>query len=481
MFFRRGPCVRLGKRAWCPSRAQTGCTAPTSQLVLLEPRTAPALALDHVQSSRQEQKYNRLLNLPLDILEQIFAYLLVAPGEIYLGVVALEDRPPHHWHPPYSLRREEPRDNSRGEDGLGRTPICLHRRAQVPYDLCCSLLLVNKQLHLVAARMLYGRNAFAIDICVPDRDTIQHYYISKLQLEHILPLNPVYHKLLRRVSFRDYNLEMLPYPVQFFHSAMMHVLRDMRGAYTAFRRRYDAEHEGFDFETFAGWGPAASPAWLDDAATSLATRQPLLTTKMSMRIDEVHQLMSTLWEAPMHSDDSHAPKPREEDPCIDLCVMSDPTVYAGPWHPDNPQSRLAARIFLARPRNDRREHPWQDAQMREWDEAKAYSRFQTAIVGKSRGLQQAPARNPRARGPSSRQVWRAGPKGTKRRVFTAPISFVIPPICRLLREEQLKREDRQQRNEGVDVRVLPVDTEGPKKPWHWRSSIYVHPLQYEYV
>ena len=180
--------------------------APASQLVLLETRAAPALALDHVQSSRQEQQYSHLLNLPLDILEHIFAYLLVAPGEIYLGVVALEDRLPHHWHPPCSLRREEPRDNRGGEDGLGRTPICVHRRAQIPYGLCCSLLLVNKQLHLVAARTLYGRNAFAIDICVPDRDNIQHYDISRLQLEQILPLNQVYHKLLRHVSLRHHNL-----------------------------------------------------------------------------------------------------------------------------------------------------------------------------------------------------------------------------------------------------------------------------------
>lgn len=260
----------------------------------------------------------------------------------------------------------------------------------------------------------------------------------------------------------------------------MHVLRDVRGAYTAFRRRYDAEHEGFDFETFAGWGPAASPAWLDDAATSLATCQPLLSTKMSMRIDEVHRLMSTLWESPIHSN-THASKTREEDSRIDLCAMSDPAVYAGPLHPDNPPSRLAARVFLARARNDRSEHTWQYGRMREWDEAKAYSRFQTAIVGKSRGLQQASVQNPRARGLSSRQVWRAGPKGTKRRVFTAPMSFVIPPVCRLLREKQLKREDLQQRNEGVDVLVLPVDTESPRKPWHWRTSVDVHPLQYEYV
>lgn len=457
--------------------------APTSQLILLETRAVPALALDHMQPGRQEQQqHSRLLNLPLDILEHIFAYLLVAPGEIYLGIVALEDRLPHHWHPASSLCREEPRDNRAGEDGLGRAPVCSHRRAQAPYDLCCSLLLVNKQLHLVAARMLYGRNAFAIDICVPTRDLVQQYDISRLQLEQIIPLNPVYHKLLRRVTFRHYNLWMLASPIRFFHSAMMHVLRDKPGTFSAFRRRYDAEHEGFDFEAFAGWAPAASPAWLDDAVTSLATSQPLIMTKMSMRIEEVHQQMSTLWESPMHSD-SHAPKTSEEASCVDLCVMSDPAVHAGPWHPDDPRSRLAARIFLARPRNNRSDHPLQDDRMREWHEAKAYSRFQTFIVGKSRGLQQASVHNRQARGPhSTNQVWRAGPKGTMRPLFTAPMGLIVAWICRVLREEQLKREDRLRRNTGVDALVvLSVDAGGFTEPSRWRRHIDKWPSQYEFV
>ncbi|KAM0700676.1 hypothetical protein Q7P35_012397 [Cladosporium inversicolor] len=460
--------------------------APASQLILLETRTAPALAFDHMQPGRQEQQqqHSRLLDLPLDVLEQIFAYLLVAPSEIYLGIVALEDRPPHHWHPACSLRREEPRDNRAGEDGLGRTPVCSHRRAQAPYDLCCSLLLVNRQLHLVAARMLYGRNAFAIDICVPTRDTEQQYDISKLRLEQIIPLNPVYHKLLRRVTFRHYNLWMLALPVRFFHSAMMHALRDKPGTFTAFRRRYDAEHEGFDFEVFAGWAPAASPAWLDDAVTSLATTsQPLITTRTSMRIEEVHQQMSTLWESPLHSD-SHAPKTREEAHYVDLRVMSDPAVHAAPWHPDDPRSRPAARIFLARPRNDRPERPRQDDRMRQWDGAKAYSRFQTFLIGKSRGLQKAPVHNRQACGPrSTNQVWRAGPKGTKRRLFTAPMSLIVPSVCRVLREEQLKREDRLRRNTGVDALVvLSVDAEGFTEPSRWRRRpIDEWPSQYEFV
>jgi hypothetical protein len=270
---------------------------------------------------------------------------------------------------------------------------------------------------------------------------------------------------------------MLVYPVRFFHAAMMYVLRDVPGAFTAFRRRWDAEHEGFDFETFAGWSPAAAPTWLADSSTSLATSQPLITTNISMHVDEVHRLMSALWEEPVPNN-PHTPNPHDDSSRLDLCVMSDPAVHAGPWHPDARQSWPAARVFIARLRNDTSQHHWQNDQMREWDESKAYSRFQTSIIGKSRGLQHAVAPNRQ-----SSTLWRGGPKGTKRRVFTAPMSLVIPSVCRVLREEQLKRESRQPRDKKVSVSVLPVDggSAYSQKPWHWRQPIIFHPMQYEFV
>jgi len=195
------PRTRCGNGRWqrprCP---KTGCEAYISRLVLLDTRTTPVLAFD--QPRKQEQPCrSRFLNLPLDVLEQIFAYLLVAPAEIYLGVVALDHQLPHHWHPAYYLRPDEPRDNRDCQFGLGRTPVCRQKRAQMPYGFSIDVLLVNRQLHVIAARMLYGRNAFAIDIGVPNTpEDAQGHDISRLQLEQIIPLNPAYHTLLRRIQ-----------------------------------------------------------------------------------------------------------------------------------------------------------------------------------------------------------------------------------------------------------------------------------------
>ena len=461
MWLRRGPCTAYGQvqRPLCPSRAHNDCEAPAKELVLLDTRTAPASTFDHMQSSKQGECGSRFLDLPLDVLEQIFAYLLIAPGDIYLGVVTLEHQLPHHWHPAYSLRRDGQRDNH--TEVLGCLPPCRDRHAQVPYDICSNLLIVNRQLHVIAARMLYSRNAFAIDLGVPvTQDAAQHYDISRLRLEQLIPLNPAYHKLLRRVSFRHYNNWMRQYPVRFFHSAMMHLLQDMPGAFTAFRRWCNLEFGLVDFETFAGWSPTATPTWLADAAESLATSQPLIATTMSLHIDEVHHLMSTLWEGEQMNSDSPTSTTLKEPSRIDLHVLSDPTISTEPWHPNNPQSRPAARIILARPRKSKPEHHWQKDLPREWYESKAYSRFQTSIVARSRGLRPAKVHNSRLRGLSS-QAWRDGPKGTIRRVFTAPMSFVVPSVCRFLREEKVKREDRRRCSEdGSGVLKLPIDGAG---------------------
>ena len=469
------------RRPRCPSRAQTGCEAPIRELVLLDTRKAPVLAFDRPRK-QGKQRCSRFLNLPLDVLEHILSYLLVAPAEIYLGIVTLEHQLPHHWHPAYSLRHLEPRDNRRGEYGLGRAPVCLHRRAQTPYCLCSNILLVNRQLHIIAVRMLYGHNTFAIDISVPTtHEAAQRHDISRLRLEQIIPLNPAYHKLLRRVSFRHYNNYMHTYPVCFFHSAMSHLLQDMPNAFTAFRRQYNTDRDLFDFETFAGWSPSATPTWLADAAASLATSQSLATTNTGISIDEVHRLMSTLWEEPMPRED-RVLKTREQSFLVDLCVMSDSAVSAAPWHACDLKSWPAARIFIVRFRNDKSEHPWPDERARAWYECKAYSGLQNSIVGKSRGFQQATV-DKAIRSNLNGPEWRDGPRGTKRRVFTAPMSFVVPPICRFLREEQLKREELQRRSDGgvTGALVLPVDSEGEEKPGHKRMPIEKWPSQYEYV
>ena len=189
---------------------------------------------------------------------------------------------------------------------------------------------MNRKLHVIAARTLYGRNAFALDIGVPNtHEDAQGHDISRLRLEQIIPLNPAYHKLLRRVSFRHHNNLMHTYPVRYFHSATVHLLKDMPGAFTAFRRRYNAEYNLFDFETFAGWSPGANSTWLADAVASLARSQPLKMTNTSIQINEIHQLMSTLWETTTHSD-SRAPTTYEQNPPVDLCVMSNASISAMP-------------------------------------------------------------------------------------------------------------------------------------------------------
>jgi hypothetical protein len=449
------------RRPWCPSRTwgppSTDCEVPDRQLAFLDPRAAPILTFESAR--RQKHQCSRLLSLPLDVLELIFAYLLIAPAEIYLGIVALGVRLPHHWHPAHTLRSE--RYPKYSESSCGETPVCRHRRAEVPLRLCRNLLLVNRQLHVEAARILYGHNAFAIDLCVPGRQVhTQHYEVSKLALDHILPLNPVYHKLLRRVSFRHYNYTMNKHPVRVFHSTMMHLLRDMPGAFTAFRRNYaNAECSWFAFETFAGWAPTGTPTWLADASTSLATSPPLITTTASMHLDEVHSLMSTLWKEPVHSDHRTQATP-DDSAFLDLCVMSDQAVHAATWRPDDSEGWQAARIFLVRLRNNESKHLWPDDRIPKWYSGRWYSRLQTWMVGKSKGLQHAPTRQGgKDVGPTSHCMWRDGPKGNKRLVFTAPMSLLLPPVCRFLRGQQLKRDHRLRCDGDVNVLILPIESE----------------------
>jgi len=141
-------------------------------------------------------------------------------------------------------------------------------------------------------------------------------------------------------------------------------------------------------------------------------------------------------------------------------------------------------MFLARLRNDNPEPHWPYERTRAWYECEAYSRAQTWIVGKSKGFQQAAVHESRRRKYCS-PVWRAGPKGNKRRVLTAPTSFVVPYVCRWLREEQLERESRRQlRDQKASVVVvLPIDGEDTyfEKPWNQRQHIAKNPMTYEFV
>ena len=471
---------------WKPANDRPACPVPARSLIFLNTHAAPAIVLDP-PSRKQTRQCSRLLSLPLDVLELIFECLLTAPEEIHLGVVNLERRLPHHWHPAHSVRPEGPGYNPLGEDCLGLIPICRHKRAGAPYGLSPNILLASRQLHVQAACVLYSRNTFAIDVNVPDTpEAAEHYDVSTLRLEQIIPFNPAYYKLLRRVTFRHYNFFMRTYPVRFFHSAMMHVLRDMPGAFTAFRRRYNVDHGGYDFETFAGWSPAATPPWFADASTSLAKSQPLITTTLCMHVDEVHSLMSTLWEGkPMHTD-SRGTETHEENSCLDLCVKSDPAVYAAPWHPDKPESRHAARIVLVRLRNDNSKHVWQDDRTYKWYTGKRYLHLQKKIVGYSRGLRHSKFHSLSWDCSSASDcVWHKGPRGNKRRVFTAPLSLLLPRVCRILREEQLKREDRRRKRDGhVSVPTLPIDGMSTEDLWRRRipdhHHIREHP-QYEYV
>jgi hypothetical protein len=355
-------CVKPGRRhIVCPSNhGGTQCRVFHHKLVLLDNERSRVLNFNQPSKPRENRR-SRLLDLPLELKEKIFSYLLVAPAEIFMGVVVLEPRLPHHFHPQKVPLEDVQGMHAQGDFSLVRTPVCAHKRAAGPLGLAVSLLAVNKQLHHEASRTLYSRNAFAVDLAVPEtQSAARQYDVSTLDLEDIIPLNPAYHKLLRAVDFRCFNEGLLTYPVRFFHSAMMHVLRDMPGAYTSFRRCYDPEHGGYDFEAFAGWSGTATPTWLQHACLSLSGRQPLASTALEMNADDAHWNMSNLWErvrgrtstvTPPHDNisDPDADKP------LDLQVLSDPAIYAGKWNPQDPQSWRAARIFLLRPRaNDRK-------------------------------------------------------------------------------------------------------------------------------
>jgi hypothetical protein len=481
--------ARSRRAALCPSRRQgtqsTTCSGRSDELTLLN---AQALNLDN--TPRQSHGRSRLLDLPLELRERIYENVLTTPNEIYLGIVGLEQHRPHHWHMAVSLHKCRPVTHgsscrmSNSRHSLGRTPICAHKRASPPYHFCLDLLLVCKQLHAECAHILYNRNKFSIDLDVPKtRESAKLYDISLLRMADILPLNQAYHTSLRNVSFRLLNEFMVAYPVQFFNSVMMYLLQDTPGVYVAFRRRYDHSHRGFDFEAFAGWSPTAAPAWLADASASLISWpswMPLELSNSNMSASEAHWNMSMLWEITASSDLS-ATQEHAKESRLDLCVWSDPGVYAGPWRSDDPKSREAARIFLLRPSKSNKFRALGSG----WTEqrTKVLSpralRWQTNIIGTSRNLKKDPYRQ---RKPEARITWQEGGHWIRRLLSTQRTSFFTRPTCRLVRYLQVWHDEKRRHDAlvGTDEWDLPfpVDDKELEGPEHERPCRYPYTLRY---
>lgn len=154
----------------CPSNHHgTYCRVYHHKLVLLDNGRSRVLSFN--QPSKPKRRCNRLLDLPPELKEKIFSYLLLAPAEICMGVVVLEPRLPHHLHPQKVPRSDMQGFHLQGEFSLVRTPVCAHRRAAGQLESSVALLAVSKQLHDEASRTLYSRNAFAIDLVVPETES----------------------------------------------------------------------------------------------------------------------------------------------------------------------------------------------------------------------------------------------------------------------------------------------------------------------
>jgi hypothetical protein len=429
----------------CPSLSQPGpkvtyCAAPTGDLVLFETQIPPVPTLDLTES--QSHRQSPLLNLPLDLRDEIFSYVLTTDEEVFLGIVALEAQPPNHWHPKFTLRGEECY-RSRclcWLHGSGHIPHCAHGYPPGDPGLAVELLRVCKQVYSEGARILYSRNAFAIDLCGPNTyERSRRYDKSSLELPDILPIHPTYHPLLRAVSFRLLAYENRSFAVSFFSLAMMNVLRRMPGAYMAFRRRYKYDRirdtHSVDSEIFAGWSGSQAPAWCSGRDSPLAhMARPLVVSDTQISSGLAYWNMGAHWEIPSsgHCDLSVL----TGLPLLDLRVWSDPALHSGPWISEDRESRQAARIYLLRLNSDGQAQFRWERDHEEPERTAIESWFgipPTSIVGISRGLdleyQVLPFRHP---------LW----KKADHRVlhtFRHPASSIKRPLCRKLRKWQLAR------------------------------------------
>ena len=359
--FRSAASVAHQEEYAVPTSGQpTRCPAPTEHIVQqpwaisfctkTNPPPVPALNT----TGQRSQSKSLLFDLPLDLRGGILSCVLTTDDELFLDIVALEAQPPNHWHP--KLRGKECY-RSRclcWLDVPSHVLFCAHGYPLGDPGLSVAVLRVCRQLHSEGARILYSRNTFAIDLCVPHTPRYaERYEISTVRFENILPIHPTYHSLLRAVGYRllVHEGSNKAYATPFFSSAMMFVLQDMPGAYMAFRQRYnpdrrDPECEVVHSEILAGWSAVAhAPAWCSGRHSPLALMaRPFLVSDSRMFLGQTHWNMSTPWETPSPIESNASKGQADAKQGLDLRIWNDPAMHTGPWTPESRTCRQAARI-----------------------------------------------------------------------------------------------------------------------------------------
>jgi hypothetical protein len=189
--------------------------------------------------------------------------------------------------------------------------------------------------------------------------------------------------------------------------------------------------------------------------------------------------MSMLWERTSKGDFSVTTKHERTTPLV-VCVWSDPNVHAGPWRSDDPKCRGAARIFLLRPSKSDKVH----SLISRWTEHHAMSwspralRWQTKITGTGRNLEGPYSR----RWPEAHMTWYEGEGRMQRLLFTHRTSFLTRPICRLVRNVQIRLDEKRRHDALVGMDEwdlpLPVDDKELECPEHERPWNYPYTLRY---
>lgn len=147
---------------WCPRFPQ--CTACSTRLVLLDEQQWPRLTLNRTPAKKRNRGKISFLDLPLELRQQIYAHVLTTDDEISLGVVALEQRIPHHWHPESTIHKcNEHLCSANGDQVSGAQPLPF-RQVILSHRFTLNLLATCKQLHDEGARVMYGQNSFAISL-----------------------------------------------------------------------------------------------------------------------------------------------------------------------------------------------------------------------------------------------------------------------------------------------------------------------------
>lgn len=236
------------------------CPARASKLVLLGHHLASEVAFHDTPAQEERPDRVGLLDLPREIRDQVYACALVPHGVVCAGIVSLETRAPHHWHPPATLSNWMKCNMGRSHDSAS---LDAPDYANSPRGLTPNILAVCRRLHREAARVLYGYNTFIINLDFPifaRARRVEKSHLSAIELAGLVPFNPGYQTLLRTVSFRMSD----PYsllPSDYLGVAMIHVLKAKPGAYLPLQRRPDREQiKDFEVEVSAGWSPAGTPS-----------------------------------------------------------------------------------------------------------------------------------------------------------------------------------------------------------------------------